>query len=85
VTIPRNGEQTSGIRALWIPAEEVSALLHVHRSTIWRWLDQALIPPPGRIGGRTLWLRADIELFARCTSLSEFRKQKARRHVDIET
>jgi predicted DNA-binding transcriptional regulator AlpA len=68
-----------GVLALWIPAEEVAALLHVHRSTVFRWLDQQLIPPPRRIGGRTLWLREDIELFSRCSSLAEFQRLKLRR------
>jgi predicted DNA-binding transcriptional regulator AlpA len=71
--------RTSGLRALWIPADEVAALLHVHRSTVWRWLDQDLLPRPHRIGGRTLWSRADIELFTECNSMAEFRRLKARR------
>ncbi len=67
-----------GVRPLWIAAEEVAALLGVHRSTVWRWLDRGLIPSPRRIGGRTLWLRADVESFAGCASLSEFRRLKDR-------
>jgi excisionase family DNA binding protein len=69
----------SGLQALWIGAEEVAALLGVHRSTIWRWLEQDLIPRPRRIGGRTLWSRADIELFAKCSSMAEFRRLRAHR------
>jgi excisionase family DNA binding protein len=64
-------------RPLWITAEEVAALLHVHRSTVWRWLEQGLIPQPRRLGGRTLWSLADIELFAQCNSMGEFRRLKA--------
>jgi excisionase family DNA binding protein len=67
-----------GLQALWIADTEVAGMLGVHRSTVWRWLDQGLIPPPRRIGARTLWLRADVELFARCGSLGEFRRLKAR-------
>jgi hypothetical protein len=33
-----------GLRAPWIPDTEVAALLHVHQSTVRRWLDQGLIP-----------------------------------------
>jgi excisionase family DNA binding protein len=57
----------------------VAALLGVHRSTIWRWLEQNLIPRPRCIGGRTLWSRADIMLFAECSSMTEFRRLKAHR------
>jgi predicted DNA-binding transcriptional regulator AlpA len=67
------------LQALWIADIEVAALLNIHRSTVWRWLDQELIPPPRRIGGRTLWLREDIELFSRCSSLAEFRRLKLKR------
>jgi excisionase family DNA binding protein len=74
------GNRLSGLRALWIRAEDVAALLGIHRSTVWRWLDHGFIPAPRRIGGRTLWLREDIELFARCSSLAEFRRLKAQQH-----
>lgn len=62
----------SAVRALWIVDAEVAALLGVHRSTVWRWLDGGLIPAPRRVGGRTLWSREEIELFARCASMAEF-------------
>jgi excisionase family DNA binding protein len=62
------------LQALWLPDAAVAALLGVHRSTIWRWLDQGLIPQPRRVGGRTRWVRAEIELFARCSSMAEFRR-----------
>jgi excisionase family DNA binding protein len=62
------------LQALWLPDVAVAALLGVHRSTIWRWLDQGLIPQPRRVGGRTRWVRAEIELFARCSSMSEFKR-----------
>jgi excisionase family DNA binding protein len=57
---------------LWIGDAEVAALLGVHRSTVWRWLDGGLIPAPRRVGGRTLWCREEIELFTRCASMAEF-------------
>jgi excisionase family DNA binding protein len=79
VAVSDKTNQTSRLRALWIPAEDVAALLGIHRSTVYRWLDQGLIPPPRRIGGRTLWSRADIELFAECSSLAEFRRLRAHR------
>ena len=63
-----------GVRALWVTDAVVAAMLGVHRSTIWRWLDGELIPAPRRIGRRTLWSREEIELFARCTSMAEFRR-----------
>jgi excisionase family DNA binding protein len=77
VTASAKRGSNSEVPALWITAEEVAALLHVHRSTIWRWLEQGLIPQPRRLGGRTLWSRADIELFAQCNSMGEFRRLKA--------
>jgi excisionase family DNA binding protein len=76
---PNKGKSTSGLPALCIRAQEVAALLGIHRSTVWRWLEQDLIPRPRRIGGRTLWSRADVELFAQCSSMTEFRRLKARR------
>jgi predicted DNA-binding transcriptional regulator AlpA len=63
-----------GVRALWVTDAVVAAMLGVHRSTIWRWLDGELIPAPRRVGRRTFWSREEIELFARCTSMSEFRR-----------
>jgi excisionase family DNA binding protein len=63
---------------LWVGADEVAVLLGVHRSTVWRWLEQGLIPEPCRVGGRTLWPLADVELFARCRSVAEFRRRKSR-------
>jgi excisionase family DNA binding protein len=61
-----------GVRALWIPDSVVAVMLGVHRSTVWRWCDDELIPAPRRIGRRTLWSREEIELFARCNSMVEF-------------
>jgi predicted DNA-binding transcriptional regulator AlpA len=79
--VPAPGTRSSncGVPALWISDAEVAALLHVHRATIWRWCDQGLIPQPRRIGGRTLWSRADIELFTECCSMAEFRRLRAHR------
>jgi predicted DNA-binding transcriptional regulator AlpA len=65
-------------RPLWIADAEVARMLNVHRTTVWRWREQELIPPPRRVGGRTFWSRLDIELFAGCRSMSEFRRLKAR-------
>ena len=59
---------------LWIPDCEVAALLAVARSTVWRWLDAGLIPPPRRVGRRTLWAREEVELFARCRTMAEFER-----------
>jgi excisionase family DNA binding protein len=72
-------EQSSSLAPLWIPDKTVAVLLGIHRSTVRRWLEQGLIPRPRRIGGRTLWSRADIELFAECSSMAEFRRLRARR------
>lgn len=66
----------AGVRPLWIVDAEVAALLGVHRSTVWRWLDAGLIPRPRRLGGRTLWCRAELELFARCGSMAEFARHR---------
>lgn len=72
----RNG--AAEISALWIIDAEVAAMLGVHRSTVWRWLDGGRIPAPRRVGGRTLWSREDIELFARCDSMAEFARARRR-------
>lgn len=36
-------------------AREAAAYYGVSTSTLWRWLQQGLIPEPIRIGGRTFW------------------------------
>jgi predicted DNA-binding transcriptional regulator AlpA len=66
---------------------EVARLLGCARSSIWVWLDAGEFPEPKRIGkfrssdgrqrsGRTVWHRHDIELFARCRNMAEFRRLK---------
>jgi excisionase family DNA binding protein len=50
----------------YITADEIAARLHVHRSTITRWIDSGWMPPPIRLGssGRHLrWRRTAIEEF----------------------
>jgi excisionase family DNA binding protein len=76
ISPPRRHDATD--LSLWIAADEVAALLGIHRSTVWRWLEQGLVPRPRRIGGRTLWSRADVVLFTECTSMAEFPRLKAR-------
>ena len=66
------------VRALWVADADVAVMLGVHRSTVWRWLDAGLIPPPRRVGRRTLWCRDEVELFARCRSMAEFERQRRR-------
>ncbi|MFN8684164.1 helix-turn-helix transcriptional regulator [Paracoccus sp. P2] len=36
-------------------AREAAAYYGVSTSTLWRWVQQGLIPEPIRIGGRTFW------------------------------
>jgi len=43
---------------------EVSKILSVSQSTIWRWTKAGLFPKPKKIGGRvTVWTRDSIEEF----------------------
>jgi excisionase family DNA binding protein len=72
----REPSRGDGVRPLWITDHEVAALLAVARSTVWRWLDAGLIPPPRRVGRRTLWCRAEVELFARCRTMAEFERHR---------
>jgi predicted DNA-binding transcriptional regulator AlpA len=74
----------TGVRALWIADADVAVMLGVHRSTVWRWLDGGLIPASRRVRGRTLWLRDEIELFARCVTIAEFHR-KRREALDQRT
>ena len=71
----------------WLVDADVAARLGIGRSTLWRWVDQGLVPPPVRVGkvrrsdGRTRsqasrWRAADIELFQECNSMAEFRRRK---------
>lgn len=74
---------------LWITDADVAALLGVSRSTVWVWVDEGRIPEPHRVGassintrgGRrrsraTRWYRPDIELFADCRNMADFRRRK---------
>jgi predicted DNA-binding transcriptional regulator AlpA len=67
-------KRSPDLQSLWLPDVAVAALLGVHRATIWRWLDQGLIPLPRRVGGLPRWVRSEIELFARCASMAEFHR-----------
>jgi hypothetical protein len=68
---------------------EVAALLGVARSTIWIWVDRREFPEPKRVGKRrsptgvlhacrSFWHREDVELFARCRDMGEYRRLKQR-------
>ncbi len=69
---PERRGPKANVRALWVADSDVALMLGVHRSTVWRWLDGGLIPSPRRVGGRTLWSRGEIEVFAGCGSMAEF-------------
>lgn len=71
-------DRTTGadVAPLWVNDAAVATLLGVHRSTVWRWLDAGLIPAPRRVGGRTLWCHAEVELFARCRTPAEFERHR---------
>ncbi len=69
---------------------EVSHMFGVARSTIWEWVDAGEFPEPKRVGRvrmrdgrersrRTFWNRDDVELFARCRNMAEFRRLKQQR------
>ena len=71
----------------WLADVDVAARLGIGRSTLWRWVDQGLVPQPIRVGrvqrsdGRTRsqasrWRAADIELFQECRNMAEFRRRK---------
>jgi predicted DNA-binding transcriptional regulator AlpA len=38
-----------------ISAREVAAFYGISLSTLWRWINQGLLPAPIRIGRRTFW------------------------------
>jgi excisionase family DNA binding protein len=78
MSMPGRRNAFAGVSALWIIDAEVAAMLGVHRSTVWRWLDGGRIPAPRRVGGRTLWSREEVELFARCDSMDEFIRMRRR-------
>ena len=44
---------------LLIGAKEVARLLSIVPSTLWSWHSVGKLPAPIRLGGRTLWRRAD--------------------------
>jgi excisionase family DNA binding protein len=79
ISMPDKRRAGCEVRVLWVRDGDVAVMLGVHRSTVWRWLDAGLIPAPRRVGGRTLWSREEVELFARCRSMAEF--QRLRRSI----
>ena len=46
-------------------ADEIAERLQVHGSTITRWIESGLIPPPIRLGRRLRWRRTTLEQFLR--------------------
>jgi len=44
-----------------LTARDVSALLNIGVSSVWRKVKDGKLPQPIRIGGSTRWRRADIE------------------------
>ena len=42
---------------------ELSHLLSVSRSTLWRWTSQGILPKPLKIGGASRWRGDEIEVF----------------------
>ena len=40
---------------------ETAAYLGCGRSTVWRWVEEGVLPPPIRLGGLTRWKLSDIE------------------------
>ena len=74
-------------RRLWLNDIEAAAILGMNRTTLLSWVADGLAPPPKRVGkvltqyGRTRsrktsWLRADIELFAECGTMKEYKRRK---------
>lgn len=70
---------TSG-DSLTLSAGEVAAHLggEVSVRSIWRWVSEGRFPQPITIGGRTLWRRADVDLFVNEAggSMKEFARLK---------
>ncbi|QJD16574.1 helix-turn-helix transcriptional regulator [Paracoccus sanguinis] len=44
-----------------LTARDVSALLNIGVSSVWRKVKEGNLPQPVKIGGSTRWRRADIE------------------------
>jgi predicted DNA-binding transcriptional regulator AlpA len=53
----------AGFVALLVPAEEAGRLCGVSEATWWRLHAAAKVPAPVRLGGRTLWRRAELVAF----------------------
>jgi len=59
-TVSTTDPALAGVRLLSI--RDVAALLAVHPRTIWRLVATGVLPPPVRLGRRTLrWRLSDIE------------------------
>lgn len=53
----------AAVEPLLLPAQEAAALCAVGEASWWRYQSAAKIPAPVKLGGRTLWRRADLELW----------------------
>jgi predicted DNA-binding transcriptional regulator AlpA len=53
----------AAVEPLLLPAQEAAALCAVGEASWWRYQSAAKVPAPVKLGGRTLWRRADLELW----------------------
>ncbi len=65
LSLARLADRPSEPDSLLVHLDELPALLGggIGKRTIQRWVEQGDFPPPIRLGGRTIWRRADIELY----------------------
>ena len=68
---------------LLLSVSEVAQLLGggVSVRSVWRWVSESKFPKPVQIGGRKLWRRKDIELFAGDAEgcMKKFRRIKSKK------
>ena len=59
----RSASLGTTIEALLVPAQVAARLCGVSEATWWRLHAAAKVPAPVRLGGRTLWRRAELAAF----------------------
>jgi predicted DNA-binding transcriptional regulator AlpA len=73
---------SAAVEALLLSAVEAGWLCGVSEASWWRYHSAAKVPAPLKLGGRTLWRRADLELWIElgCPARAAFNVERQTRN-----